>query len=52
MRFCAVIASLAVAAATTPALAQMDRTPSLPTPNSVFLEDLTWMELRDAIAAG
>jgi creatinine amidohydrolase len=52
MRFCAVITSLAVAAATTPALAQMDRTPSLPTPNSVFLEDLTWMELRNAVAAG
>jgi creatinine amidohydrolase/Fe(II)-dependent formamide hydrolase-like protein len=26
--------------------------PSLPTPDSVFLEDLTWMEVRDVIAAG
>lgn len=26
--------------------------PSLPQPDSVFLEDLTWMEVRDAIAAG
>ena len=26
--------------------------PSLPQPGSVFLEDLTWMEVRDAIAAG
>ena len=28
------------------------QTPSLPPPNSVFLEDLTWTESRDAIAAG
>ena len=26
--------------------------PSVPRPNSVFLEELTWMEVRDAIAAG
>ena len=26
--------------------------PSVPRPDSVFLEDLTWMEVRDAIAAG
>ena len=26
--------------------------PSLPQPGSVFLEELTWMEVRDAIAAG
>jgi creatinine amidohydrolase len=26
--------------------------PSLPQPNSVFLEELTWMEVRDAIAGG
>lgn len=26
--------------------------PSAPRPDSVFLEDLTWMEVRDAIAAG
>jgi creatinine amidohydrolase len=32
-----------------PALAQA---PSLPQPGSVFLEELTWMEVRDAIAAG
>ena len=28
------------------------QTPSTPRPQSVFLEDLTWMEARDAIAAG
>jgi creatinine amidohydrolase/Fe(II)-dependent formamide hydrolase-like protein len=28
------------------------QTPSLPQPDSVFLEDLTWIEVRDAIAAG
>ena len=28
------------------------QTPSLPQANSVFLEDLTWVEVRDAIAAG
>ena len=28
------------------------QTPSLPQPNSVFLEDLTWTEVRDAIAGG
>ena len=26
--------------------------PSVPQPNSVFVEELTWMEVRDAIAAG
>ena len=26
--------------------------PSVPQPDSVFLEDLTWIEVRDAIAAG
>ena len=26
--------------------------PSLPQPGSVFLEELTWMEVRDAIAGG
>jgi creatinine amidohydrolase len=26
--------------------------PSIPQPDSVFLEDLTWIEVRDAIAAG
>ena len=33
----------------TPAFAQA---PSLPQADSVFLEELTWMEVRDAIAAG
>jgi creatinine amidohydrolase len=28
------------------------QTPSVPQPNSVFLEDLTWTEVRDAIAGG
>lgn len=26
--------------------------PSVPQPESVFLEDLTWLEVRDAVAAG
>ena len=26
--------------------------PSVPQPNSVFLEDMTWVEVRDAIKAG
>jgi creatinine amidohydrolase/Fe(II)-dependent formamide hydrolase-like protein len=34
---------------TVPAAAQA---PSIPQPESVFLEDLTWMEVRDAIAGG
>jgi creatinine amidohydrolase/Fe(II)-dependent formamide hydrolase-like protein len=34
---------------TTPTSAQA---PSTPQPGSVFLEDLTWIEVRDAIAAG
>ncbi|HZA95999.1 MAG TPA: creatininase family protein [Burkholderiaceae bacterium] len=33
----------------TPAFAQA---PSLPQPGSVFLEELTWIEVRDAVAAG
>jgi creatinine amidohydrolase/Fe(II)-dependent formamide hydrolase-like protein len=28
------------------------QTPSVPRPGSVFLEELTWMEVRDAIASG
>jgi len=32
--------------------AGLAQAPSVPQPNSVFLEDLTWMEVRDAIAAG
>ena len=39
----------AIASAASPALAQA---PSLPQPGSVFLEELTWMEVRDAIAGG
>lgn len=41
------LTTLVTAAA--PAFAQA---PSLPQPDSVFLEELTWMEVRDAIAAG
>jgi hypothetical protein len=32
-----------------PASAQV---PSIPQPDSIFLEELTWMEVRDAIAGG
>ena len=39
----------ALACAALPAFAQA---PSLPQPDSVFLEELTWMEVRDAIAGG
>jgi creatinine amidohydrolase/Fe(II)-dependent formamide hydrolase-like protein len=39
----------ALAGAASPAFAQA---PSLPQPGSVFLEELTWIEARDAIAAG
>jgi creatinine amidohydrolase/Fe(II)-dependent formamide hydrolase-like protein len=34
------------------AAATSTQAPSIPQPPSVFLEDLTWMEVRDAIAAG
>ena len=34
------------------ALRSTAQAPSVPQPDSVFLEDLTWMEVRDAIAAG
>jgi creatinine amidohydrolase/Fe(II)-dependent formamide hydrolase-like protein len=34
------------------ALAGWTQAPSVPQPDSVFLEDLTWMEARDAIKAG
>jgi creatinine amidohydrolase len=37
---------------TSAAMAQMASVPSLPAPNSVFLEDLTWVEVQQAIAAG
>ena len=40
---------IALCNVTNPAFAQA---PSLPQPDSVFLEELTWMEVRDAIAAG
>jgi creatinine amidohydrolase/Fe(II)-dependent formamide hydrolase-like protein len=43
------IASIACLCDGTPALTQA---PSLPRADSVFLEDLTWMEVRDAIARG
>ena len=45
MRWQASLVLVALACAASPAHAQ-------PNPNSVFLEELTWMELRDAIAAG
>ena len=44
-----VVAIGLVFATATPASTQ---TPSLPQPDSVFLEDLTWMEVRHAIASG
>ena len=40
---------VALASAASPAFTQA---PSLPQPGSVFLEELTWIEARDAIAAG
>ena len=40
---------IALACFATPAFAQA---PSLPQPDSVFLEELTWIEVRDAIKAG
>ena len=49
MRFVAALALLPLVCLTSPVLSQA---PSLPQPDSVFLEDLTWMEVRDAIAAG
>ena len=44
---CAAVVALACAAA--PAFGQA---PSLPRPDSVFLEELTWIEVRDAVAHG
>jgi creatinine amidohydrolase/Fe(II)-dependent formamide hydrolase-like protein len=52
MRVITALGVLAFFAAVGPAAAQVENPPSLPTPTSVFLEDLTWVELRDAIAAG
>jgi creatinine amidohydrolase len=46
----AAFALLALVCLVSPAQAQTP--PSLPNPNSVFLEELTWVELRGAIAAG
>lgn len=40
---------VAFASIATPVFAQA---PSLPQPDSVFLEELTWMEVRDAVARG
>ena len=40
---------IVLASVATPVSAQA---PSLPQPDSVFLEELTWMEVRDAIARG
>jgi len=40
---------IALALVVAPAFTQA---PSLPQPGSVFLEELTWMEVRDALAAG
>jgi creatinine amidohydrolase/Fe(II)-dependent formamide hydrolase-like protein len=40
---------IALALVVAPAFTQA---PSLPQPDSVFLEELTWMEVRDALAAG
>lgn len=40
---------ITLACVITPAFTQA---PSLPQPDSVFLEELTWIEVRDAIAAG
>lgn len=52
MRVFPALGLFAVVCATTPAVAQIASVPSLPAPNSVFLEDLTWVEVRDAIGAG
>jgi creatinine amidohydrolase len=52
MRLITAFSVLAVVCSAAPARAQLENTPSLPTPASVFLEDLTWVELRDAIAGG
>ena len=44
-----VLAAAALICAASPAFTQA---PSLPHPGSVFLEELTWFEVRDAIAGG
>ena len=43
---------LAIGALVLMASPAFTQAPSLPQPASVFLEELTWMEVRDAIAAG
>lgn len=45
----ALLIGLALSCAVSPAFAQM---PSVPQPGSVFLEELTWTEVRDAVAGG
>jgi len=52
MRVVTAFSVLVFICAAAPVTAQLENVPSLPTPTSVFLEDLTWVELRDAIAAG
>jgi len=52
MQFAHALALVALVSTTAPALAQMENPPSVQAGNSVFLEDLTWVELRDAVAAG
>ena len=49
MRALSLMTAVALMHLVLPAAAQA---PSVPQPSSVFLEDLTWMEVRDAIAAG
>jgi creatinine amidohydrolase len=49
MKTLQILTVLAIAGSTSPAFAQ---SPSLPQPGSVFLEELTWTEVRDAVAAG
>lgn len=52
MRFSPALVLVSLVCLATPAAAQVRNPPSLPNSNSVFLEELTWVELRDAIAAG
>jgi creatinine amidohydrolase/Fe(II)-dependent formamide hydrolase-like protein len=52
MRVTAGVGFAAIVCATTVVIGQMQSAPSLPASTSVFLEDLTWTEVRDAIAAG
>lgn len=44
-----IVLAIAFASVASSAVAQA---PSIPQPESVFLEDLTWIEVRDAIASG